>query len=277
MVDFLKAVADPSLPFLRNALIIGVLASFAFGIMGSYVVVRRITYLAGAIAHSVLAGIGAAYYAQRALGWTWFDPMLGALIAALLSALLVGWVTLWAREREDATISALWAAGMGIGLLFLARTPGYLDPMAYLFGDVLLVGGWQLWLIAILDVVVIVLGLGLYQRFQALSFDEEFAALRGISAKGLSLLLLCLTAVTIVLLVQAVGIVLVVALLTLPAAAAGRFAGSLRQMMALASLFALVAVVAGLAVSYELDFPSGPVIVLVVALGYLLSVVRKAR
>src|SRR5690606_33313875 len=153
---------------------------------------RRVTYLAGAIAHSVLGGIGAAIYFQRALGWEWAHPLLGGLVAALLSALLVGWASLWAKEREDATISALWAIGMGTGLLFLARTPGYVDPMAYLFGDILLVGRWQVWLVAVLDALVLVLGLGLYQRFQALSFDEEFAALRGVNAKAMSLLLLCL-------------------------------------------------------------------------------------
>ncbi len=277
MGDFFRALLDPSIPFLRNALLMGLLASLAFGVMGSYVVVRRVTYLAGAIAHSVLGGIGAAIYFQRALGWEWAHPLLGGLVAALLSALLVGWASLWAKEREDATISALWAIGMGTGLLFLARTPGYVDPMAYLFGDILLVGRWQVWLVAVLDALVLVLGLGLYQRFQALSFDEEFAALRGVNAKAMSLLLLCLTAVTIVLLVQAVGIILVVALLSLPAATAARFSFSLRQMMAIASFVAAISVAAGFMISFQLDFPTGPIVVLIAALAYLLAAASRKK
>jgi zinc transport system permease protein len=167
MRELLDALADPQMPFLRNAFLVGLLASVAFGVVGTYVVVRRISYLAGAIAHSVLGGIGAAIYAQRVLGWEWMHPMLGATVAALASAGLVAWATLWAREREDAVISAIWALGMGTGLLFLSATPGYVDPMAYLFGDVLLVGGWQVWVVAGLDAVVLALGLGLYRRFQA--------------------------------------------------------------------------------------------------------------
>jgi zinc transport system permease protein len=268
MNGFFDILFDPHIHFMRNALIVGVLASVAFGVVGSYVVVRRVSYLAGAIAHSVLGGVGAALYARGALGWTWCEPTFGALAAALLSALAVWWVSSHAKEREDAVIGAIWSVGMGAGLLFLAATPGYVDPMSYLFGDVLLVGGWQVWLVAGLDLVVIAVGLGLYNRFRALAFDEEFALVRGVNARGYSLLLLCLVAVTVVMLVSVVGIVLVVALLTLPAAAAGRRAKSLWGMMCGATLVGVVSVPLGLYLSYGWNLPAGPMIVLIVSLVY---------
>jgi zinc transport system permease protein len=200
--------------------------------------------------------------------------MLGALVAALLSAFAVWWVSTRAKEREDAAIGAIWSAGMGVGLVFLALTPGYVDPMSYLFGDVLLVGTWQLWLVALLDLVVLALGLGLYTRFQALAFDEEFALVRGIPVRAYSLLLLCLVALTIVMLVSVAGIVLVIALLTLPAAAAGRMARSLSSMMAVATLVGLVSIPTGLWLSYDWHLPAGPVIVLIVSIAYLVSWLR---
>lgn len=268
MNGFFDILFDPHIHFMRNALIVGILASVAFGVVGSYVVVRRVSYLAGAIAHSVLGGVGAALYAKGALGWTWCDPMFGALTAALLSALAVWWVSSHAKEREDAVIGAIWSVGMGVGLLFLAATPGYVDPMSYLFGDVLLVGGWQVWLVAGLDALVIAVGLGLYNRFRALAFDEEFSLVRGVNARGYSLLLLCLVAVTVVMLVSVVGIVLVVALLTLPAAAAGRRARSLWGMMLGATLVGVVSIPLGLYLSYGWNLPAGPMIVLIVSLVY---------
>lgn len=277
MSDLLDALMDPRMPFLRNALIVGMLASVAFGVVGTYVVVRRVSYLAGAIAHSVLGGVGVALYCQRVLHWQWLHPLLGAVIAALLAALATGWATLWAREREDAVISAIWALGMGTGLLFLSATPGYADPMSWLFGDVLLVAGWQVWVVLALDALVLALGLGLYRRFQALAFDEEFTSLRGVSARFYGLLLLCMVALSVVLLVSVVGVVLVVALLTLPAAAAGRGASSLRRMMAVASLIGLVCVTCGIGLSFQTNMPAGPTIILLVSAAYLAAWALRRR
>ncbi|MBN1404503.1 MAG: metal ABC transporter permease [Opitutales bacterium] len=269
MRDFLELLFSSDVPFMRNAMIVGLLSSVAFGVIGSYVVVRRVSYLAGAIAHSSLLGIGAALFMRGRFGWTAADPLLGALIAALLSAFAVWWVSTYAKEREDAIIGAIWSVGMAGGLLFLSCTPGYVDAMSYLFGDVLLVGGWQMWLVAALDLAVLLLGIGLYNRFQALSFDEEFATVRGLPVKSTSLLLLCMVALTVVVLVSVAGIVLVVALLTLPAAAAGRISSSLKGMMIGATLIGVVTVPSGLFLSYNWDLPAGPLIVLLVAIVYL--------
>jgi zinc transport system permease protein len=275
MTEFLQALVDPAFPMLRYALLAGLLASVALGIIGTYVVTRRISSIAGAISHSVLGGIGAALYLQVTAGWAWCHPMYGAVIAALLSALVIGLVSLYAKQREDTVIGALWAVGMAVGLLFIARTPGYVDPMSYLFGNILFISRSDLWLVLGLDVLVAGLGVTLYNKFLAVCFDPEFAELRGVRVKSYYLLLLCLTALTVVLLVRVVGIVLVIALLTLPAAVAGHFARRLWHMMALAVLACMVFVTVGLGISYPYDLPSGPVIIVLAAGVYLFVAVGR--
>lgn len=273
MTEFFAALVDPNLPFFRYAVLTGIFASIPFGMIGTYVVVRRISYIAGAISHCILGGIGAGLYMQNALGIAWFGPLQGAIVVALLASVILAMVSLYARQREDSVIGALWAAGMAIGLLFIARTPGYTDPMSYLFGNILLITRADLFFVIGLDVLVIgVIGF-FYNTFLALCFDEEYAQLRGIRTHWLYLLLLCLVALTIVLLVRVVGIVMVIALLTLPAAIAGNFARNILQMMILATLFCTIFILAGLGASYSLDLPSGPVIIMVAAATYLITII----
>jgi zinc transport system permease protein len=271
MIDFFDALRNPDIPFFRYALLAGLLGSVSFGIVGSYVVTRRITYIAAAISHCVLGGIGVAFYLNAVIGWTWCSPMLGALAAALLSAVIIGMVSLYARQREDTVISAVWALGMAIGLVFFYKAKCYSGAMAYLFGDILLVTSHDMWIVLAMDAVVVALGIGFYPKLLALCFDEEFAELRGVRTKLLYMMLLCLTAVTVVLLVRVVGMVLVIALLTLPAAIAGHFARQLWQMMLVAVLCCMALVSTGIAVSYPLDLPSGPVIILIAGAAYLLA------
>ena len=135
MAEFFKALLNPDFPFVRNAFIVGILSSISFGIVGTYVVSRRISYIAGAISHSVLGGIGLALYMQLELGVTWFTPMIGATVAALVSAIIIGLVNLYAGEREDTVIGAIWAIGMATGLLFIHKTSGYIDPMTFLYSQ----------------------------------------------------------------------------------------------------------------------------------------------
>jgi len=266
--ELAAALFDPHVPLLRYALVAGLLASVAFGILGSYVVVRRITYLAAAIAHCVLGGIGAAVYLQHRAGWEWLDPMYGAVVAALIGALLIGLVSLFAREREDTVIGAVWVAGMAVGLLLFRATPA-VDPMSYLFGDINYLGRSDLWLIAGLDVLIVVLAVGLRNKLLAVCFDEQFVELRGVGSRTHYLLLLCLVGLTVVLMVRLVGIVLVVALLSLPAAAAGHLARRFWQMMLLATLLCMAYVGGGLGASFVWGLPTGPMIVLVAAGAYL--------
>jgi zinc transport system permease protein len=224
----------------------------------------------------VLGGIGAGLYLQNVVGIGWFTPVVGALVVALLAAAALTVISLRSREREDSVIGALWAGGMAAGLLFIAKTPGYFDPMSYLFGNILLITRSDLFFVLGLDAVIVLVVTLFYNRFLALCFDEEFARLRGLRTHWLYLLLLCLVALTIVLLVRIVGIIMVIALLTLPAAIAGNFARTIWQMMVLAALICAVSITAGLGISYSLDLPSGSVIILVVTALYLLVLAGMA-
>jgi zinc transport system permease protein len=273
MTDLFHALLDPDIYFLRYAFIAGLLSSIAFGIIGTYVVVRRISYIAGAISHCVLGGIGAGLYLQLKVGISWFDPMYGAVIAALTAAVIIGLVSLYAGQREDTVIGALWAVGMALGLLFLARTPGYIDPMSYLFGNILIISKRDLWLVAGLDVLVIGLGVLFYHKLLAVCFDEEFARMRGVRSRIYYMLLLCLTALTVILLVPVVGVVMVIALLTLPAAVAGFFSKRLWQMMIVAVCCCMIFTTTGLGLSYSYDLPSGPTIIVVAGGVYLLMII----
>ena len=260
--------------FLQYALLTGVLASIACGVIGSYVVTRRITYIAGGIAHSVLAGMGAARYCQTVYKWEWLNPLYGAIAAALIAALIIGMVSLTAKQREDTVIGAVWAIGMAVGILFIYKTPGYNeDLMSYLFGNILMVSSGDLWLITGLDVAVVAVGVLFYNQLLLVCFDQEFARLRGIRVEFYYLLLLCLTALTVVLLVTVVGIVMVIALLTLPVAIAGRFSRSLWHMMVLSVIFTLVFTTAGIALSYGPDLPAGATTIVLAGAVYLVVII----
>lgn len=257
--------------FLQHALLAGILASVACGIVGSYIVTRRITFIAGGIAHSVLGGMGAARYCQVVFGWEWLHPLYGAIAAALIAALIIGITSLSAHQREDTVISAIWAVGMAVGILFIFKTPGYSeDLMSYLFGNILMVSASDLWLVGGLDILVVVVGILFYKQLLAVCFDEEFAKLRGLKVELYYILLLCMTALTVVLLVSVVGIVLVIALLTIPAAVAGQFTKRLWQMMVMAVVLTAGFTTFGLAFSYGPNLPTGAATILLAGAVYFL-------
>ncbi|MEN8212957.1 MAG: iron chelate uptake ABC transporter family permease subunit [Pseudomonadota bacterium] len=272
-MDFIEALTHYQ--FLQRALIAGLLAAVGCGLIGTWVVVKRISFVAGGIAHAVLGGMGAALFFG-------FAPTAGALAAAIFAALLIGLISLHWREREDTLISAIWAIGMAIGILFMAATPGYqVDLISYLFGNILMVGSGHLWIMIVLDLVLIITLLLFHRQFEVVVFDEEFALLRGVPVTFFYLLLLCLIAVTVVLLIQVVGLILVIALLTLPAAIAGQFVHTLSRMMILAILIGAFVSTTGLAISYQTDLPTGAIITLIAASLYLVATagaaVRKQR
>lgn len=270
MMEFFHALGAEDMGFLRMALATGLLASLAFGMTGMLVVVKRISYVAGAISHAVLGGIGAAFWLQRVHGLEWLHPMFGALAAALFAALLISAVRGMDMEREDSVIGAVWAVGMATGLVFLFETPGYVDPLSYLFGNILILSGTDLVLVAVLDAVLLLVVVFGYSRLQALCFDEEFAQLRGIPTGAGYTLLLCLVACTVVLLVSMVGVILVVALLTIPAAMASPFVRSVAAGMVVSSALTALFVTFGLALGYGADWPAGPSIILLAGSAYLL-------
>lgn len=270
MIEFWQALGDYA--FLRNALAAGVLAGLACGGVGALVVTRRITVIAGSLAHTVLGGMGAAYWLNAVHGWTWLTPLHGAAFAAVLAALIIGWTRAHAREREDTIISALWAVGMATGILFLFRTPGYkADLMTYLFGNVVMVDAAGLHLLLLLDAVILAGVVLFHDVLLAVCFDEEHARQRGVNVEAVYTILLVLTALTIVSLVHVVGVVMVIALVTLPVSAVGRFTHRLWQMMLWGGLLAALLTALGLGVGYAADLPAGAITILLAAGAYVLA------
>ncbi|MDA8127062.1 MAG: metal ABC transporter permease [Deltaproteobacteria bacterium] len=253
------------LEFVRNALIAGVLVSIVCGVIGTLVVVNRIVFLAGGIAHAAYGGIGLAFF----MGWPY---AVGTTGVALLSAGVMASVTLKARHRADAAVGVIWAVGMAAGVILLDLTPGYnVDLMSYLFGSILAVPAADLWQMAVAGSLVLLVVGWYYNDFLAMSYDDEFARLRNVPVTFLHFLLLAMVALTVVMIIRVVGLILVIALLTIPPFIAERFTGSLRAMMALSALLSGLFTVTGLWLSYLLDLTSGATIILVAAAGFFLA------
>jgi zinc transport system permease protein len=242
--------------FMKNALYAGMLAAVACGIIGSYVVVKKMVSISGAVSHSSFGGIGIGYFAG-------ISPILGALFFTLASALGMGMVIKRTKLPEDTAIGILWAMGMALGVIFIGLTPGYApDLFSYLFGNILTVPFSDLIMMIALDFVIISIVALLYKEFLAISFDEEFSIVKGIPAEQLYLVLLCLVALTVVVLIRVVGIILVIALLSIPATMARQFTNNLFRMMMLAVIFGAILTFGGLWLSFELDVASGATIIL---------------
>jgi zinc transport system permease protein len=253
-------------PFLVTALLAGMAASVSGGIIGSYVVTKRIVFISGSISHAVLGGMGLFLWLKRAYGLHFLSPLYGALLAAISSAALLGWVHLRYKEREDSIIAAIWATGMSLGVIFITFTPGYnVELMNFLFGNILWITEMDMKILLSLDVVVLGTTLFFYRKFQAICFDEELALLQGVAVKSLYILLLCLVAVSVVVLIQTVGAILVISMLTMPAAVAAGFTRKLSSMMQVAVVAGAAFTVLGTYASYVLNWPPGATITLVSA------------
>ncbi|MFH1393839.1 MAG: metal ABC transporter permease [Candidatus Micrarchaeota archaeon] len=251
--------------FMRNAFAAAFLVSIACGIVGTYVVVKRIVAISGGIAHTAFGGIGLGYLINA-------DPILTAVPWSVLSALGMGIVSKETKISEDTSIGIFWAVGMALGILFIHLSEGYApDLFSYLFGNILTVPVLELAVMGILDLVIIIFTFFLYKELKALSFDEEFAEVSGVPTRRLYLLLLCLVALSVVVMIKVVGIILVIALLTLPAAIAKQHTNSLGRMMAFSVIACAILTLGGLWLSYVFDLPSGATIILLLAAAFLTS------
>ncbi|WP_368659901.1 metal ABC transporter permease [Methanocalculus taiwanensis] len=242
--------------FFQNAIIAGLIAAVACGIVGSFVVVRRMVATSGGISHAAFGGVGLGFF----LG---IDPLIGAVIFTIGAAFILWHLNIRELQETDTITGAVWATGMALGIIFVAITPGYApDLFSYLFGNILLVPSTDIILMALLLVVILAVVIALYNQLVAVTFDPEYARVMGLPVPGLTLVLFLLIALTIVPLISVVGIILVIALLTLPAATARLFTHSLRTMMASAILIGVGTVLIGIALSYAFDLPSGATIIL---------------
>lgn len=256
--------------FMRNALMASLLVSVACGVIGTLVVLNRIVFISGGIAHAAYGGVGIAYY----LG---FDPMIGAIGFSVLSALGMGLVHRRQGQRSDTVIGVMWAIGMAIGIISLSLSPGYkADLMSYLFGSILAVSVMDLWLMALIVVIVMAFVALFYRKLLSLSFDETFSTVRNLAVTPLYLAMITLIGLTVVISMRVVGLIMVIALLTIPPAIANLFLKNMGKIMAAASAIAVVSSILGLMISYLLNLPSGAVIILLLGVFYLIAAMASA-
>lgn len=272
MIDFFRDSAAN--PFLLSGLAAGLLASIACGAVGPYVVTRRLVFLAGAIAHIAIGGVGAAIYLHHTYPATfgWLSPIYGGTAVAVLAAPLLAFLRHRVRERVDTIVGALWATGMAVGILLIKLTPGYYaELMSYLFGNLVYVGRGDVLLLAVLAALVVATVVLFHRRFLAICLDPLQASLQGISVLWTDVVLLLLVALTVICLTQIVGLILVIALLSLPAATAGRLVARLPSMMWLATaISALLTTLPRIAV-YGTPVSPEAAIVLSAGAAYLLA------
>ena len=251
--------------FMRHALLAGLLVSIACGIIGTLVVINRIVFISGGIAHAAYGGIGLGYYFG-------FSPVLGAIAFSLAAALGMGAVQRKTRQRVDTIIGVMWAIGMALGIILVDLTEGYkADLMSYLFGSILAVPSGDLWIMLALDLVIVVMVALFYKELLAISFDETFAVVQNVPVDAIHILLLCLIALTVVMMMRVVGLIMVIALLTIPAAISGQFVKDMKRMMVLASILGVLFTTTGLWLSYFLNLTSGATIILTSGLAYVVS------
>lgn len=251
-----------AMDFFRNALLASLLASITCGIIGTYIVSRRIVFISGGITHASFGGIGMGYY----LG---FDPILGAVLFGIFSALGIEFFTRKADLREDSAIAMLWALGMALGIIFIFLTPGYApNLMSYLFGNILTVSLTDLVFLTLLTLGIGAFFILFYRMILFISFDEEYALTNNTPVRLFNMILICLVALTIVLNIRVVGIILVMSLLTIPQAISNLFTRYFHKMIFLSMFFGFIGSLAGLIFSYIYDIPSGAAIIFALVLMY---------
>lgn len=255
--------------FMQNAIAVGIMASIVCGLIGPFIVTRRMVFISGGLSHAAFGGLGIAY-------WLGIRPLFGATAFVLATAVLIGRREEKRVDHNDLVIGILWALGVAVGIVFIHLTPGYApDLMSFLFGNILTVPRSDVWITLSLVLLVSVSILTFYRGFVAIALDEEYARARRLPVNSLKMGLMILTALSIVTLIQVVGILLVIALLTLPVAIASELSFNFRRIMILSVLFGIAICLAGLTVSYFIELPSGASIILIA--GGLLGAVKGTR
>ncbi len=260
-----------SYEFIQNAILAGVLVSIASGIIGSLIVVNRMVFLAGGVAHTAYGGIGLAVYFGLPI-------FLGASLFAVFAALIMAMITLRQKEHIDTFIGLIWAVGMALGIILVDLTPGYnVDLLSYLFGSILAVSDADIYYMGTLLVGIILITTFWYRDILAVSYDSEYAALRGTNVPFFYTLILVLSALTIVVAIKVVGLILVIALLTIPIYIAQKLSRSLGTMMIYSGILSTIFTMIGLYLSYVYDLTSGATIILVSAVSLIIFLAINKR
>lgn len=261
MTDFFNLLSHG---FYQNAFLGALFASIACGIIGTYIVIRRLVFVSGGITHASMGGIGIGIFAG-------IDPILGALGFSILSAFGIEWLSSREGVREDSAIATLWSLGMAIGIIFIYLTPGFAPNISdYLFGNILTVTKIDILLLAILSVLLIVIFCLFRREILYTAFDPDFAKTRNLPVKFIKYMMMMFIAITIVLSIRLVGIVLLMSLLTVPQMTANLLTSNFNRMLSLSVIIGFVGCVVGLLLSAILDVPSGVFIIFTQIIIFLL-------
>lgn len=248
--------------FFQHALLGSLFASIACGIIGTYIVTRRLVFISGGITHASFGGIGIGLY-------TGISPLLAAAVFSILSAFGVEWLSKRSDMREDSAIAVFWTFGMAIGIIFSFLAPGFTpDLSSYLFGNILTITQGDIWILAILSIVLIAFFTLFMRPIIAIAFDREFARSQQMPVALFEYILMMFIALTIVACLRMVGIVLAISLLTLPQMTANLFTYSFKRIIGLSILIGYIGCLGGLLLSYQLQVPSGAAIIFVSILIY---------
>lgn len=251
--------------FIQNALLAAVLLSVITGFIGSYIVVRRLVFLSGGITHASFGGIGIAWYYG-------LNPILGAAVFSVLSALGLEFLSQGRTLREDSAIGMLWSLGMAIGILFVFLTPGYSpNLMSFLFGSILTISKTDILLLLILAGLTLLFFVTFYYPILFVAFDSDFAKTQNIPVKFIGYSLAILIALSIVFAIRAVGIILIISLLTIPANIANVLTHRFKRIIFLSALISLISILAGIVISFRLNVPSGATIIITMMAFYLVT------
>lgn len=251
--------------FFRNAFSAAFLMSVSCGLIGTYIVARRMVFISGGITHASFGGVGISYF----LGWA---PMAGAAVFALIAAITTEHLTRKKLIRNDSLIAVMWSLGMAIGIIFIYLTPGYSpNLMSFLFGSIITVTLTDLALMLALTLVVALVFIFFYRVILFVSFDEQFARTRGIPVMLVNYMLIILVALTIVLSIRVAGIILVLSLLTIPQNTANLFTSNFGRILAWSVIIGFIGALVGLITSYILNIPSGATIIFSLVILYLLA------
>jgi zinc transport system permease protein len=267
MQEFISFIFNYS--FLRNAIIVSLLASIACGISGSFVVKKKMTFVSGGLAHAILGGIGIAYFLK-------LNTFIGAIIFALIFSFIITIAKNKAHQEEDTIIGVLWAVGMAIGIIFMYITPGYnVDLLSFIFGNILMVENGDIFLVLTLDIVIFFVFFLLYYHFLYASFDEEFLEVRGLNINLIYFTLLSLISITIVILIKIVGLILVIALLTLPSVIASLFSRTMIKMIIISIFLSIIFTLSGIFLAFQFNLPAGACIIIFAGIIYFFALIFK--
>ncbi|MCX8028717.1 MAG: metal ABC transporter permease [Brevinematales bacterium] len=274
-MNFFNTLFSSDISFLRNAILVSLISSFPIGVVGAFVVANRMTYIAGAISHSVIGGVGIALYLATVFGIEFLTPSIGIWVFAIISGLIISFFYVWNRERIDTAISIVWVAGMSLGIMFAYFTPRYSDLNSYLFGNILLISTSDITSIAIFSFITTLVAMIFYHQLLIVSFDRDFSMIRGVNPNLFLTLIIVLVSIVVVLMIKMVGTILSIALIALPSATANLITKRMKEIIPISIVITTISQFLGIYLSFELDTPTGVTITLTLVFIYVATVIFK--